>query len=123
MGACSVSFGMEADEMCAFWESKIKKARKPHMCEECRKQIEPGSKYESLAYVFDQSFYHEKRCLVCVEIRNAFQEPGSAYAAGDMWSDIRDYVFPEMTTTCFDRLRTPQAKAELQRRWMEWKLA
>jgi hypothetical protein len=34
---------------------------------------------------------------------------------------MRDYVFPEMTTTCYDRLKTPEAKVELQRRWAEWK--
>ena len=121
MGTCSVSFGSEADEMCAFWESKIKTARKAHVCGECRKQILPGEKYESAAYVFDGSFNHEKKCLVCAEIRDAFLEHGCAYCPGDMWTEMRDYVFPEMTVTCFDRLKTPEAKAELQRRWMEWK--
>jgi hypothetical protein len=121
MGTCSVSFGMEAEEMCAFWEAKIKRARKVHTCEECRKPINIGDRYESLAYVFDGSFNHEKKCLICAEIRDAFLESGSAYCPGYMWTDIRDYVFPEMTTACFDRLKTPEAKAELQRRWMEWK--
>lgn len=123
MGTCSVSFGMEADEMCDFWVSKMKTARKHHVCGECRKNIDPGTKYESLSYVFDGSFHHEKKCTICAEIRDAFLEDGCAYAPGDMWTDMRDYVFPEMTTTCFDRLKTPEAKAELQRRWMEWKLA
>lgn len=121
MGTCSVSFGMEADEMCAFWQARVKTARKVHICEECSKEIHPGDRYESLVYVCDHSFHHEKKCVVCAEVRDAFLESGSCYCPGEMWSEIRDYVFPEMTTTCFDRLKTPAAKTELQRRWLEWK--
>lgn len=120
---CNVTFGMEADEMCDFWEVKIKTARKIHVCGECRKQIEPGEKYESLAYVFDGGFRHEKKCLVCAEIRDAFVGDGNVYCPGDMWTDMRDYVFPDLTSACFDRLKTPEAKAELQRRWSEWKFS
>jgi len=121
MGTCSVSFGTEADEICDFWETKIKTARRIHRCGECDKDIQPKHKYESQAYVFDGAFHHEKRCLICAEIRDAFLEEGCAYCPGDMWSEIRDYVFPEMTTICFDRLKTPEAKDELRRRWIEWK--
>ena len=121
MQTCSVSFGMEADEMCAFWKTSIKTARKVHRCEECRKEIQPGEKYEALSYLFDGDFYYEKRCLICAEIRDAFLAEGSAYCTGEMWSEIHDYVFPEMTTSCFDRLKTPEAKAELRRKWLEWK--
>ena len=121
MQTCSVSFGMEADEMCAFWKTSIKTARKVHRCAECRKEIQPGQKYESLSYVFDGAFHHEKKCLICTEIRDAFLEDGCTYCSGDMWSEIRDSVFREITTTCFDRLKTPEAKAELRREWMEWK--
>ena len=93
MAECSASFGMEADEMCSFWVSKIKTARKSHKCEECRQEIKIGDKYESLAYYFD-GFHHEKRCAVCCEVRNAFLEDGSCYCPGDMWTEIADYVFP-----------------------------
>ena len=120
MAECSASFGMEADEMCSFWVSKIKTARKSHNCEECRQEIKIGDKYESLAYYFE-GFHHEKRCAVCCEVRNAFLEDGSCYCPGDMWTEIADYVFPEMTSACFDKLQTPEGKAEFRRRWMGWK--
>ena len=119
--SCEVSFGQEADEMCEFWGKKIRTARKVHHCGECRKDINPGDKYEYLAYMFDGVFHHEKVCLICAEIRDGFLEYGCAYCPGEMWSEIRDYVLPELTTTCYDRLKTPQAKTELQRRWIEWK--
>ena len=120
MAECSASFGMEADEMCSFWVSKIKTARKSHKCEECRQEIKIGDKYESLAYYFE-GFHHEKRCAVCCEVRNAFLEDGSCYCPGDMWTEIADYVFPEMTSACFDKLQTPDGNAEFRRRWMGWK--
>jgi hypothetical protein len=37
-----------------------------------------------------------------------------------LWPDMEE-VFGKLTTSCFDKLQTPEAKAELRRRWMEWK--
>jgi hypothetical protein len=34
---------------------------------------------------------------------------------------MQDYVFPEFSLACLEKLKTPEAKAELQRRWMQWK--
>ncbi len=33
----------------------------------------------------------------------------------------QEYAFQEMTTGCLDRLTSAAAKAELMRRWNEWK--
>jgi len=30
-------------------------------------------------------------------------------------------AYPKLTTSCFDKLQTSEAKAELQRRWLAWK--
>lgn len=58
-------------------------------------------------------------CVVCAEIAEAFFCNGRTFNAG-LWDQLYD-VHSELTVGCFDRLTTPAAKAELQRRWMEWK--
>jgi hypothetical protein len=82
-----------------------------------------GQKYRRTAGKFDGEFFMEINCGICVEIREAFTcwEDGSAYCLGELWSDMASVVFPALTTACFDKLTTPEAKAELRRRWMEWK--
>ena len=40
---------------------------------------------------------------------------------GNLWEEIREYVFPEMTTGCLAKIEEPSAKAYLIERWQEWK--
>jgi len=58
-------------------------------------------------------------CLICAEIAEAFYCNGRTYG-GALWEDM-SYVYEELTITCFDKLSTPEAKKELQRRWIEWR--
>ena len=62
-------------------------------------------------------------CVVCAEIANAFYCGGDGRIyGGDFWEAMSEAdVWPNLTTSCFDKLTTPEAKAELRRRWMEWK--
>lgn len=65
--------------------------------------------------------YCEKTCGVCAEIRSAFTcDEGAGPAFGNLWSDLTD-CFRDLSTTCFDRLESVDAKKYLRERWMTWK--
>jgi hypothetical protein len=57
-------------------------------------------------------------CAVCAEIAEAFYCGGDGRIyGGNLWEQMYE-VMNELTTSCFDRLKTPEAKAELRRRWI-----
>lgn len=97
-------------------------AGKDWKCEECGSPILKGSLYE-LASGFNaedcNAHWQMKTCLICAEIANAFSCGGDRFH-GTLWNSFED-VFPKLTTACFMKLQTPEAKAELQHRWMRWK--
>lgn len=100
--------------------SIIRTARKPHKCCECGKTIQPKEKYEYYSILYDGRWTNYNTCLVCREIGEAFCCDGRLF--GELWSSFHEAdIWPYLTTSCFDKLTTPEAKAELQRRWMEWK--
>lgn len=97
-------------------------------CGECKCVIPSGSPLEE-ATCFDNEDDDENgdpipphppiyTCLVCAEIAEAF------YCEGRMWGVLWEsmgYIMEDLNSSCFDRLTTPAAKAELRRRWMRWK--
>lgn len=53
-------------ERCAVHRSKVKKARKPHACNECGRQIAPGEEYETADYLYDGCWFHNDTCSHCL---------------------------------------------------------
>jgi len=123
------------------WEGYIDSAQivtsnHDQKCCECNKVIPAGSQIEEASWM-DESEYNDVErdedgepterpskdniytCLICAEIANAFYCDGRVYCS-DLWEALSE-VFSELSVSCFERLKTPEAKAELQRRWMEWK--
>jgi hypothetical protein len=118
-GACIG--GGDYDGTPEFWNVTNKKAHKAHRCGECQREIPSGSIYESVAGKYDGDFYTAKTCSVCAEIRDAFAcDEGAGPAYGQLWYDMTQ-AFPAITTGCFERLTTPEAKAYLRERWLKWK--
>jgi len=110
------SFDGQADVL----EGKIIKARKPHKCCECNETIHPGQRYERYSMLFNGRWSHHNTCLICAEIGEAFCCDGRLF--GHLWEGFDESdAWRRLTTSCFDKLQTPEAKAELRRRWMEWK--
>ena len=120
MSDCKASIYEEFDEPCTIWKSKIVRANKPHKCCECERIIDPGEKYERLNILYDGDFCSHATCLVCMEIANAFCVNGRLIE--HLWEGMNECdVWEHLTTACFDRLQTVEAKTELRRRWMQWK--
>jgi hypothetical protein len=96
----------------------IRVARKTHHCCECGRAILRGERYGYACGKSDGSFWANKTCLICDEIRTAFCCDGWIY--GNLWDGMRE-VMGGLTVSCFERLSTPEAKTELRLRWMQWK--
>ena len=123
MSDCGVCIGIGygdcdgAPEIC---NTRWPKAKKEHKCCECNRTILIGEEYERSSGKFDGSFWDEKTCNECAEIRIAFTcEVPPPF--GELWSEITEYAFPNLNTSCFDRLDTPAAKSFLRERWLKWK--
>jgi len=100
----------------------IRKARKEHVCSECREPIPKGMKYDYSSGIWDGRADSYKTCLLCVEIRNHFACEGWIYEA--LWSDLEENFFPDMTCggQCMAGL-SPAAKRKLIDARMAWYFA
>lgn len=90
------------------------------VCVECQKTVPIGVQHERATWIdADAGPCSAETCAVCAEIAWAFSCQARIYF--NLWEDITEYVFPEFSLACLEKLATPEAKAELQRRWIEWK--
>jgi hypothetical protein len=123
MSDCGVCIGSD-DYDCEleFYDIKWPKAKKDHRCCECRRVIVKGEEYEKWTGKWDGSLSRYKTCLLCHEIRESFN-CGNSTIFGELWSEMRDYIFPIMNTACFDKIESVEAKAYLQSKWMDWKFS
>ena len=121
MGDCGVCIGYDGDgEYPEFSEIRTPKAKRVHKCTECDRDILPGERYQYYIGKFDGDFCTEKTCSQCAEIRAAFScEEWPMF--GELWNEIIEFMFPVITTACYDKLSTPEAKAKVRDRWMQWK--
>jgi hypothetical protein len=118
---CGVCVGDFDGECFEFSEKSYPVARKGHHCDECGSVIPKGQKYEKVKGLTDGEFAIFTTCMVCAEICETFSCGGRTYG-GVFWSDLFDRdCWEAVTVGCLNRLKTPEAKAEFQRRWMEWK--
>ena len=65
---------------------RVVKARKAHICGECKEPIRPGEQYEYEVCTCDGEFQTYKTCLTCLRVRKDFLTCGWYY--GYMWADI-----------------------------------
>lgn len=118
-GVCISGMDCDLDGDLAFSNVRlVKHARKRARCSECDGWIEIGASYQYVSGR-NEDFWTFKTCLICAEIRAAFSCDGEIYG-GTFWESM-EYCFENLNVSCFDKLTTPEAKAELQRRWMKWK--
>lgn len=129
MSDCGVCLYSDIDEPADDFEQMIIASDGTVKCDECRKLIPSGQDYEKtiLYYGYEDEEDEEgerkseeyETCLACADISEAFSCAGRVYG-GFLWESMYE-VMGELNSSCFDRLKTPAGKAELQRRWMEWK--
>lgn len=121
MSDCGVCVGGWDGEPSEFIRVKHPRARKQHKCVECNKVIAVGERYEYSSGKSEGDLWDYRTCAVCAEIADAFSCDGRTYG-GFFWDSFDEgECWQALTTGCFAQLTTPEAKAELQRRWMKWK--
>ena len=65
----SCDCSIDCDEVSELDHAEMRKARKWHTCGECRRDIEPGEKYEVYTIYREREFSSHKTCLGCKRIR------------------------------------------------------
>jgi hypothetical protein len=122
MSDCGVCLSSDFADDCSgeFFDVRVITARKHHNCSECFRPIVPGQRYEYAAGKWDGEFHGIKTCLICAEIAEAFYCDGRLYGGSQLWENM-SYIWRELTTSCFDKLKTPEAKAYLREWWMKKK--
>lgn len=123
MSDCGVCIGSD-DYDCEleFYDITWPKAKKEHRCCECRRTIVAGEEYQRWVGKWDGSLSSAKTCLFCCEIRDGFS-CGNSTVFGELWSEMKDYIFPIMNTACFEKIESVEARAYLRSQWMNWKFS
>ena len=53
---------------CSFWNVSFRKARRSHVCCECREEIKPGERYQHTFLVAEGDREHYATCQTCCRI-------------------------------------------------------
>lgn len=119
-GPCNNTCVISYDgDPCDLYTSKIVKARKQAKCCECREPVRVGDQYERASMMLEGQFLVYRTCPLCVEIRAKYSCDGS-WMFESVWEDIREHLFPRMTTGCLDGL-SAAAKGKMITQWRKWK--
>ncbi len=119
--ACDVDFADmsdDADPVEFFVRTTVARARKAHICDECRETIPVGASYERVAYRFEGEFSADRLCANCRETAGEF----SHYVFGGLlWQNFaEEWDRGVPLQACLDRLTSASAKAHMHRRWTQW---
>lgn len=74
----------------AFYAAEMRRARKDHKCDECRRVILPGEVYERTTAKWDESISSFKTCVDCQSARDSFFCNG--YLHGSVWDDLEEHL-------------------------------
>jgi len=80
------------DEGEGHWGQRTRTARKPHVCYECRRPIEPGMEYEFHTHFGPDYILNFKVCPRCNDLGESFQTMGFCWYFGELWAAHREYL-------------------------------
>ena len=94
-----------------FYHASFYVARKEHKCDECKRIIRPGEKYEKVVAKYD-GFQVFKTCPDCLSLRDAFFCEGYVHTC--LWDDFLRFVISCKGEINFQALSmlTPLARAK-----------
>lgn len=120
MSNCDVCIGTYDYDGPEFWKRSAPKARKPHRCCECNREIQRGETYQLDTGRWDGDFNTYRTCAQCAEIRDVFT-CGGGWLYRSLWEDM-EMAFDDlrMAGECWDEL-SAAAKAHLLVRWRAWR--
>jgi hypothetical protein len=120
-GYCDMAIGGDYDgDAAAFYVEKVVKARKPHVCDECRESIAVGATYRRVVGKWGDELSTYRFCGPCDEICQEFSDGARSF--GVLWDEIEiNWNDGAHLQACLNRLTTVTAKAHMHRQWMKWK--
>lgn len=68
------------------------KARKPHKCEECRRDIHPGEVYQNVAGKWEGDVSEHKMCRHCRRAADLLVQECDGYVLGGVKEDLQEHV-------------------------------
>lgn len=80
---------VDPDESAETISETVRKARKPHLCGECREVIEPGQRYEHHVGKYDGHIFIADTCETCVKVRSTYFKCGWYF--GEIWAWMHDH--------------------------------
>jgi hypothetical protein len=117
---CEVSLGDYDGEQAEFYQDRIVKARKQHVCLECNEPIEKGTVHQTVVGKWDGEFHTNRFCLPCWEIMGEFSENGRTF--GVTWDTFyNEWENGATLQGCLNRLSSVAAKVHMTRQWRKWK--
>lgn len=99
-------------EPCEFANVKYVKARKNHICTECKREIVKGEEYELIKGKFEGDLFTDKTCNDCLSVRRAFFCGG---CAGQIWEELYIHFDENDGAVDWDCVKeiTPRARERL----------
>jgi hypothetical protein len=109
--AC-INFG-DGEEGSSVYRLVHRKARKAHVCCECREAINPGDEYEYATGLQDGAWWDQTTCLACADIATSLN-CGTYREHGTLWENVAYVGARNIGTGCLSKLATATGKAKLQ---------
>jgi hypothetical protein len=81
-----------ADDRVEMISESRPKARKEHICSECRRTIQKGESYTVEVYHFDGDFTTHKTCRHCMVVRDWLARECGGWLFGGVAEDIQEHV-------------------------------
>ena len=69
---------------------KIRRARKEHICCECKDTINSGCHYEYYSLLYDEGWGHHITCMACVALRSDMYGPNGCWYFGELFDDFQE---------------------------------
>ena len=96
---CSIDAGLDGDTARVYY-ARTRRARVPHVCDECREMIPAGAEYEEATGLWDGGWWERYRtCAPCVAMRRDLCPNGWVHGAlGEQIHDclgFNPYAVPE----------------------------
>lgn len=121
-GDVCIDWGDSFDSTSTVLVRGLRRARKDHVCDECRCPIQRGTEYDYYRGICDGEFLVSKTCLDCADIVRAFV--CGPFVVGDLWSEIAEVMFPVWTDKgpldCLAKLERATARDLCRERYRQW---
>lgn len=85
---------LDIGERCEVWAENHRKAKKKHLCDSCRRVVNPGETYWTVFSVFQGESTSSKGCAGCEEISRRFAEShdGLVFAPFDIGYTLSECI-------------------------------